>query len=216
MAVDMRIGLWPTVAAVLLVPAALLAQDATPGSTQPQTPATTMVGPDLGSSNGVDVGLRGTSFGTGSDEARLQRYRDLRNGPTLDVFRYASETDSRLFNVQADHVGYRDQRYAASYNNYGKLKIFFEWNQTPLFFSQDTATLFTTAAPGVLRLDSAIQSGLQNGTTTLANVVGQARTFDLRDKRDVLNLQLTYSATAHLDWLLSIRNTTKTGNQPWA
>src|ERR1700674_72942 len=212
----MRIRLWRSVAAVFLVPAVLLAQDATTGSAPPQVPATTRVVPDPGSSNFVDFGLRGTSFGTGSDEARFQRYRDLRNGPTLDVFRYASETDSRAFKVQADHVGYRDQRYSASYNNYGKLKVLFEWNQTPLFFSQDTATLFTTAAPGVLRLDSAIQSGLQNGTTTLANVVGQARTFDLRDKRDVLNLQLTYSATANLDWHLSIRNTTKRGNQPWA
>src|SRR5712692_3167546 len=125
-----------------------MAQDAATGSVQSQVPAATTVGPDLGSSNFVDFGLRGTSFGTGSDKARFQRYRDLRNGPTLDVLRYASETDSRLFNVQADHVGYRDQRYSASYNNYGKLKVSFEWNQVPLFFSQDTATLYTSATPG--------------------------------------------------------------------
>ena len=36
------------------------------------------------------------------------------------------------------HVGYRDQQYSASYNRYGKVKVSFEWNQTPLFFSQDT------------------------------------------------------------------------------
>src|SRR5579864_617607 len=216
MTIDMRIRLWPAVAAMLLVPSALLAQDSAAGSAQSQTSATTTVVPDLGPSNFVDFGLRGTSFATGSDEARFQRYRDLRNGPTLDVFRYASETDSRLFKVQADHVGYRDQRYSASYDNYGKLKVSFEWNQTPLFYSQDTATLFTTQSPGVLAIDSAIRGGVQNGTTTLATAVGQAQTFDLRDKRDVLSLKLTYSPTQNLDWHLSLQNTTKTGNQPWA
>src|ERR1700719_2840545 len=105
MTIDMRIRLWPAVAALLLVPSVLLAQDSSAGSTQSQTPATTVAVPDPGSSNFADFGLRGTSFGTGSDEARFQRYRDLRNGPTLDVFRYASETDSRAFKVQADHVG---------------------------------------------------------------------------------------------------------------
>src|SRR3984893_17848441 len=184
----MRTRLWPAVATLLLVPAALLAQDATTGGAPSQTPGTTVVRPHPGSSSVVDVGLRGTSFGTGSDEARFQRYRDLRNGPTLDVFRYAGETDSRVFKVQADHVGYRDQRYSASYNNYGKLKVLFEWNQTPLFYSQDTATLFTTASPGVLRIDDGVQGGIQNGTTTPAKVIGQAQTFDLRDRRDVLRL----------------------------
>jgi MtrB/PioB family decaheme-associated outer membrane protein len=213
---NMRTRLWPTAAILLLVPAALMAQDATTGSAQPQVPAATIVGPDLGSSSFVDVGLRGTSFGTGSDEARFQRYRDLRNGPTLDVFRYASETDARAFKVQADHVGYRDQRYSASYNDFGKLKVSFDWNQVPLFFSQATATLYTSAAPGVLRIDDAIRSGIQNGTTTPAAAVAQARTFDLRDRRDVLSLKLTYSATQNLDWHLSIKNTAKSGNQPWA
>src|ERR1700687_204955 len=214
--INMRIRLWPTVATLLLVPAALMAQDAATVSAQPRVPAATMVGPDLGLSNSVDVGLRGTSFGTGSDEARFRRYRDMRNGATLDVFRYAGETDSRAFKVQADHVGYRDQRYSASYNNFGKLKVSFEWNQIPLFYSQDTATLYTSASPGVLRIDDTIRRGIQNGATTLAATVAQARTFDLRDRRNVLNLKLTYSATQNLDWHLSIRNTTKSGNQPWA
>ena len=116
---------------------------------QPITPVVL----DLGSANFIDVGVRGTIFGDDSDRARFQRYRDLRNGATVDAFRFSNATDRRQFTVQADHIGYRDQRYSASYNNYGKIKASFEWNQIPLFYSQDTATLFTTAAPGVLRLD---------------------------------------------------------------
>ena len=90
----------------------------------------------------VDVGLRGTLYGSDSDEARYQRYRDLRNGPFLDAFRWARDSDRVSFDVRAEHVGYRDQRYAANVNDYGKVKMSFEYTQIPLFFSQDTRTPF--------------------------------------------------------------------------
>jgi hypothetical protein len=183
---------------------------------QAAAPAGSPIVPDLDPSNFFDVGVRGTSFGSNSDEARFQRYRDLRNGPTLDAFRYGAQTDQHLFNVQADHVGYRDQRYFASYNQYGKVKASFEWNQIPLFFSQDTATLYTSPSAGVLVLPASIQSGLQNNTLTLANAVTQASPFDLRLKRSIADFRLRYSAAPHLDLSVSIKNTTKSGNQPWA
>src|SRR5438552_2490999 len=59
---------------------------------------------DFGRSNFADFGLRGTAFDDHSDKARFQRYRNLGNGATLDVFRYTSDSDHRLWNVQADHV----------------------------------------------------------------------------------------------------------------
>jgi hypothetical protein len=68
----------------------------------------------------------------------------------------------------------------------------------------------------VLRLDDAIQSGLQNKTATPASVVAQAQPFDLRVRRNVADFNLTYSATPHLDLNLVFKNTTKNGNQPWA
>jgi MtrB/PioB family decaheme-associated outer membrane protein len=217
MRLEMRIIRWPMLAALLLSPAGLLAQDVPPAtSSQPPGTPGTLVLPDFGSTNLVDVGVRGTAFGAGSDEARFQRYRDLRNGPTLDLFQYGNENESRAIKVHADHVGYRDQRYSASYDNFGKLKVSLEWNQTPLFYSQDTATIFTSTSPGVLHIDDAIRGGIQNQKTTLASAVGQAQVFDLRSRRDVLDFKLTYSATPNLDWNLAIKNTTKNGNQPWA
>jgi MtrB/PioB family decaheme-associated outer membrane protein len=210
-----RLRLCATAAALLLAPGGLAAQDTNAAKTSPPAAATAAES-DQAPPDFVDFGFRGTWFGTGSDEARFQRYRDLRNGPTLDVLRYANETPARGFNIQADHVGYRDQRYRAAYDNYGKLKVSFEWNQIPLFYSQDTATLFTSPSPGVLRIDDAIQSGIQNKTTTLANAVTQAQVFDLRDERKTLTLDVVYSATSHLDWRFLLKNTTKTGSQPWA
>src|SRR2546430_10002082 len=96
----------------------------------------------------IDFGLRGTAYGDDSDEARYQRFQDLRNGPFLDAVRFGSANEHRLFDVRAEHVGYRDQRYVANYSNYGKVKASFEWNQIPLFFSRDTATLYSSPAAG--------------------------------------------------------------------
>jgi MtrB/PioB family decaheme-associated outer membrane protein len=175
--------------------------------------------PDVdGPFNYVDFGARGTAYGAGSDQAFYQRYRDLRNGPTLDVLRYATDNDQRYFIVQADHVGYRDQHYLAEYNRFGKLKMSFEWNQIPLYFSQTTATLYgnPTDSDGLLLMPDAIQAGLQNKTLTPAQAAAQASQFDLRLKRSIAKFWLVYSPTEHLDLSVYFRNTTKTGNQPWA
>jgi MtrB/PioB family decaheme-associated outer membrane protein len=166
--------------------------------------------------NVAEFAVRGTSYAADSDEARYQRYRDLRNGGTLDLFRFTKATDSQWFNLQADHVGYRDQRFAASINDYGKMKASFEFNQIPLFFSQDTRTLFTTTSSGVLSLDDAVQSGLQNKTTTPTAVAALAQPFDLRLKRSIAGVKTTYSANRYLDVDVSFKSTAKTGNQPWA
>jgi len=203
--------------ALVLAPAALSAQE-TGGASQsgPPTPTATATEADQTTPNFADFIGRGTIFGDNSDKARFERYRDLRDGGTLDAFRYTSDTMSRHINVQADHVGYRDQRYSAAYDDFGKLKVTFEWNQIPLFFSQDTATLFSEVTPGVLRISDAIQSGIQNKTTTIGAAVGQAQPFDLRLQRDILSLRMTYTATPNLDWNVAIKNTTKDGTQPWA
>ncbi len=170
----------------------------------------------LGNLGQVDVGLGGTIYGAGSDEARYQRYRDLRNGTLFDGFRLANATDNQLFDVRAEHIGYRDQRYIANYNRYGKVKASFEFNQIPLFFSEDTATLYSSPSPGVFLLPDAIQTRLQATPSALPSVVGQASPFDLRLQRSIADFRLTYSATPHVDLSVSFKNTQKTGNQPWA
>lgn len=195
------------VAALLLMAGGAHAQEGDPA------PASV---PDIRWSNYIDLGFRNTSFDSNSDQARYQRYRDLRDGGSVEAFRYGVQTDASKFTLQADHIGYRDQRYAASYNQYGKVKASFEFNQIPLFFSQDTLSLYTNPSDGVYLLPDSIQSGLQNRTTTLPGVVGQATAFDLRLKRSIADFRLTYSATEHLDVNVNLRNTQKTGNQPWA
>src|SRR5262249_5382431 len=138
----MRNRLFVIVAALLLIAAGARAQD--PSSERsvgsagqrdvPKTTAAPSI-PEFGFVNQVDFALRGTTYDTNADKARFQRYRDLRDGGTIDLFRFAKETGAYELNVQADHIGYRDQRFSGTYSNFGKVKASFEWNQVPLFYS---------------------------------------------------------------------------------
>jgi MtrB/PioB family decaheme-associated outer membrane protein len=200
------------VAALVLTSAGAKAQTARE-STPPPDAQKVSAPADL--ANQVDVGVRGTIFGDNSDSARFQRYRDLGNGAFLDRFRFTKHTDQWLFNAQADNVGYRDQRFSSAFNAYGKIKASFEWNQIPLFYSQDTRTPYTSATPGVLRLDSALPLGVQKKTFTLANVAAAAVPFDMRMKRNMADFKLVYSVTKDLDVNVTAKNTTKNGQQEW-
>ena len=216
----MRTRPFVMVAALLLVSAAATAQDKTTGdaaAAQQDVPKTTVAAPvpDLPLANQLDFGLRGTLFGSNSDEARYQRYRDLRDGGTIDLFRFATGGDAYSLTLRGDHVGYRDQHFSGAYNNYGKVKATFDWNQTPLFYSDSTRSLYMSAAPGTLLLPDGIQSGIQNKTLTLVQAVALAPGLDTRSRRDVASFNLVYSATRSVDFNVTFRNTQKNGTQPY-
>jgi len=204
------------VAALLLMAGGATAQEASTRAAQPDVVKTAAASvPDMPLVNQIDFGIRGTVFGSDSDPARYQRYRDLRDGGTIDRFRLFKDTSEYRYSVQADHIGYRDQRFSGSYTNFGNVKASFEWNQIPLFYSQDTRTLYDTPSPGVLALNDGTQSGIQNKTLTLATALSGASAFDLRTRRDIANANLTYSATPNVDLSVTFRNTQKQGAYPW-
>ena len=104
----MRNRLLMLIAALLLVPVPGMAQ--TP---QPPQPPQTQTAPPASPFTGLaDVG--GLFTTTDGDEARYERYRDTRDG-LYSSFTLNRETASYLFDANASHVGYRDQRYDVSY-----------------------------------------------------------------------------------------------------
>jgi MtrB/PioB family decaheme-associated outer membrane protein len=181
------------------------------------TPAAASSAPQT-DENYADFSARGTVYTPGSDQGLAQRYRDLRGGGTLEFLRWSKDSDTRWWSVQADHTGYRDQRYSAAIDNFGKVRAWFQFNEIPLYFSQQTQTLFTTppSNPFALRIDDAIQSGLQNKTLTTTQAATFARTFDLRLKRNVAEFKSTYSPTRDLDLDVWFWTTAKSGEMPWA
>jgi MtrB/PioB family decaheme-associated outer membrane protein len=223
----MRTRFFGMAAALLLVSSGATAQEQTAAQEPSQqiaapaaqrdvpagAPATTVN--EFGTLNQIDFGVRATAFDTGSDRARFQRFRDVRDGLTLDRFRFSKATDVYLLDLQADHLGYRDQRLFGSYNNYGRVKASFEWNQTPLFYSRDTRTLYSSSAPGVLTLPDSLQSALQNKTGTLTALIGGAGAFDLRSQRDEAKFNLVYSANRFVDVTFDLRNLDRNGSQAY-
>jgi MtrB/PioB family decaheme-associated outer membrane protein len=161
----------------------------------------------------IDFGLRLTSIA--GDVARNQRYRDLRDGPTIDRFRYNRDERTWFFNAGADHAGYRDQRYFGEFTEAGKIKLNFEWNQIPQFNSAVTRTPYTSPSEGVFRIDDTLQKGMEAGTITLADVAATAKPFDLRSRRDIASLNLVFTATRNLDLTLNVKSTKRDGQQQW-
>ena len=207
------------VAALLLVGASARGQEAGTASSDQRDvpkPATASSNVELGAPNEIDFGLRGTTYGTDSDQARLQRYRDLRDGGTVNLFKFNKETDAYKFNFHADHLGYRDQRYLANYNGFGRVKASFEWNQIPLFYSNTTQSLYTSSGIGVLTMPDTIQAGLQTKAITLPQAVTAASTLDTRSRRDNALLDLVYSATPSVDFGVRFKNSARSGSQPFA
>ncbi len=145
------------------------------------------------------------------DAARYQRYRDRRDGGTLDLFRFERQGATWWFDSGAEHVGYKDQRYFASFRS-DKVRAAFSWDQIPLFDSADARSLYRSDAPGVFRLDDAIQSG----AVPLASLTPGAPGVDLRSYRHVAAFDFSYMPTKALDVGVKVRQSVRRGSTPWS
>jgi|GEM_PF-1879385 len=221
----MRIRATFMLAALLLVPAAGVRAQDTPQAEEPQ----------IGQ---VDFGGQFSSLD--GDEARYQRYRDFRNGPLLDAFAYTRERNDWIFSASANHVGYRDQQYLASFRKYGRVTVNFSWDQIPTNFGFADAdrfgllagTPYRRTADGEYRIDDGVQGALQaicpiptscpsaaasaRQTLLYALVNQQAQGFDIEQRRDTAFIDATISLMKNTNALLYFRNTHKEGTQPWA
>jgi MtrB/PioB family decaheme-associated outer membrane protein len=198
--------------------------------------------PTLPANGTVDIG--GLFTTTDGDEARFERFRDSRDG-LFSNFSLNREGASYLFDANASHVGYRDQRYNASYIG-RKVDFNFGWVSLPLNFSYLTRTPFVTNG-NTLTLDDNAQRAVQ-GPTFAANdgsavgvpcapgappaacgtpaQVAQAKAnrsiydslatqFDLRYRRDTAAFGVNYEATKTIDVDGKFTSVWRNGQQPW-
>ena len=173
-------------------------------------------------SNGtIDVGGRFTSA-TG-DEARYERYRDLRDGVNANLL-YRKETKDWTFALKAVNIGYDDGRYRADFNS-RRVKVFFQFDQIPLNYSYDTRTPYVCTA-GNCSLDAGLRGRVEAGqavgvpqnvaqlsTGSIYNSI--AKPFDLKSRRDTFSGEARISATDNLDFLAGFNTYKRTGNQPY-
>ncbi len=161
----------------------------------------------------IDLGGRVTSID--GDEARFQRYRDLRPGVYGTNGLLGRRTADWNFEAQAFNIGYRDQRYQLDVQRVGRLTASFMWDQIPLFISADTRTLYTESAPGVFRLEDSLQQEIQAGLKNLRAFEDQAVRFDLQTLRKTGTADVVFNLNRHTDIGIKFRNTTREGAIPF-
>lgn len=209
----MRNQLWMAAGLVLVTAAAARAQNppTLAARTDPVELARSEVSGKIYGS--IDFGGRITQVD--GDEARFQRYRDLRPGLYATNALAGRRTEDWTFEAQAWNIGYRDQRYLVDLQRVGRLSASFLWDQIPMYISADTRTLYTQTAAGVFRLEDAMQQEIQAGTKTLRNFEDQAIRFDLRTDRKIGQADVKFQADRSTDISLTVRNTTREGAIPF-
>jgi MtrB/PioB family decaheme-associated outer membrane protein len=161
----------------------------------------------------VDFGARASTVD--GDEARFQRYRDLRSGVYATNGVAGRRTQDWAIETQAWNIGYRDQRYQLDVQRIGRLTGSFLYDQIPLWISADTRTLYTETQPGVFRLEDSMQQTIQAGQATLAAYEDQAVRFDLRTMRKIGQADVLFNATPSSDVMLHFKSTTRDGHIPF-
>ena len=145
-----------------------------------QTPPTKPAPPDVPSQGLLDVGVR---FGdVDGDEARFERYRDLRPGAAT-LLDWTKRTDQFRFNFGASNIGYRDQRYAADYDT-GTLQVSGVYDSIPLNYLYDAPYWFTGDGNGNLVAFDASKGAIL-WHTRIGNISNSPQTY-MMDGRQVL------------------------------
>ena len=186
-----------------------------------QTPIGQPPADDAQAGTVLDRNLRSVDFGVrlsdvDGDEARFNRYRDMRTGAVLDGFRWTSENANRYWRLEADNVGYRDQRFGASFEQFGRFKGWFEYNQIPYEQDYSTQTPYTVNNVTTVTVDDALQAAIQAGQATLNPAVNNfALPFELRAKRDITKVGGQFQLNRSTDINFALVSTGRSGHQPW-
>ncbi len=220
----MRNRLIIVTAALLLASASFAAAQTNPPTQTPPAPGSTSTTSNWVGS--LDFGFRGTD--TSGDEARYERYSDLRNGGFTQLL-FGRRTDTFFFDGGAQNIGYRDQRYFANYVG-GRARANFTWDSTPLNYTYLAATPWVEQPSGSiarLSLDPLARQLVQDkvvlGIPTNAAQLATpsiyrslASQFDLQQRRDTAMVSTGFDARENLAFNLSFTTTKKLGTMPWA
>lgn len=191
------------------------------------------------SSGTISVGGRFTS--TDGDEARYERYQDLRNGANVNIL-YNRTTENWTFDLSASNIGYRDGNYVANFNS-RRIRASVMFDQTPLNYMYGARTPYVCTA-GNCGLDAGLRAQIQAARGTRLNPttgayapvnttpigvpqnVAQltpggsiynsiARSFDMQQRRDTISADLVFSATDNLNLIFGFDSFKRGGNMPW-
>jgi MtrB/PioB family decaheme-associated outer membrane protein len=207
-----------------------------------QTPPTKPEPPSVPSLGVLDLGYRGGSVD--GDEARFERYRDLRPGVT-SFFQLKRDAEKYRFEGTAFNLGYRDQRAAAEYTD-GKVTVGGLFDSTPLNYLYDAPLIWTNEGGGRFTLPVALRRAVEGPTnvandgsavgtpcapgfgpttcnaTTAAQAIANRSIYntiisagDIAVKREVVGVKVGYIPIPSLGFNADFSSTGRTGSMPW-
>jgi MtrB/PioB family decaheme-associated outer membrane protein len=218
---------------ILLTAALLLASHAGMAQTQQPTPTPTPTAADFPWKGLIDFG--GAFGDTDGDAARYERYRDTRNGIYSDI-NFSREAEGYYASVEANHIGYRDQRIAAEFSA-SRFSFDFLFDSVPTNYYYSALTAWTRGGT-TMSLSDDFQRAVENktavgvpcsagqGPTSCSNAtVAQAlarrsiynndlETFKMQSKRESFGFGGAFHAAA-FDLDMRFLSTGKSGEQPW-
>jgi MtrB/PioB family decaheme-associated outer membrane protein len=208
-----------------------------------QTPPTKPEPPNVPSLGELDLGFRGGTVD--GDEARFERYRDLREG-AASFFQVKRHSEKYRFEGTAFNAGYRDQRFAAEYTD-GKLTVGGLFDSVPMNFLYDAPLIWKNEGGGRFTLPAALRTAVQGPTnvvndgtavgvpcapglgpttcnaSTAAQAIANRSVYnsiiaasDMAVKREVVGVTLDYVATPALGFMVDFSSTGRTGVMPWS
>jgi hypothetical protein len=218
---------------VLTTAAALLLASAIHAMAQTKPAEATSGNAPWGVTGTADVGFRVTD--ANGDEARYERYRDLRDGLFTNIV-FGKQTDRYLLDVTAKNIGYHDQKYSVDYLG-SKFKFSFLWDSIPLNYCYNCLTPWREASANNWVLDDATQKAVQDSRypapvkplptgyvaipTTAAQAQlpsvyrAQAQTFEIQSRRDTAGFKFGYDMTGDVALSVDFTTTAKSGHQPF-
>ena len=162
----------------------------------------------------LDFGVRGTSVE--GDSARYERYRDLGDGLFLETVRLDRERKGWLFDLAAEHVARRDQRYVGTVVRPGTVKGSFKWDQIPMLLSRTTRTLFDGISTGVLSIDDRLQALVQAAPSAIAPVFNEAgHEFETSTRRHIAEGAVAFLPSEAVTLKANFRHTDREGTIPY-
>lgn len=208
-----------------------------------QTPPTKPEPPDVPSLGALDFGYRGGSVD--GDEARFERFRDLRPG-AASFFQLARHRDAYRFDASAFNAGYRDQRYAARYMT-GTVTLTGSYQGIPLNYLYDAPLIWRDEGQGRFTLDPALRRMVEGPTiavgdgtavgvpcapglgpttcsaATAAAAIANRSIFnqaiyrdDIQVLRKVIDVKAAYVPTPAFGVTVDFQSTGRKGSMPWS
>jgi len=148
------------------------------------------------------------------DSSKFEEYTDI-SGPITGAFKVVYEKKDRYsLTLDAEDLAEDDQHLNFTGNRYGMFKLGIDYDRIPHRYAFDAKTLYSGVGSGNLTLDDAMQTRLQNGTSTIDAEFNNAVSGDPEVIRDKVKAYMDLTALDPLSLRVEFGKEYRDGTRP--